>query len=188
MYIVVGLGNPEKKYFGTRHNAGFHAIDYISQQYNINVTKLKCKSLIGDGKIDGERVILVEPQTYMNLSGEAILELVKWYKVEKSDIIIVYDDIALPLGKIRVREKGSDGGHNGIKSVIYSLKTDEFPRIKIGIGSPENSDYEIIDYVLGKFAKDEQKIVFEAIKTVSDIVTDIVKNGVPFTMNRYNGI
>ena len=188
MYIIAGLGNPEKKYFGTRHNAGFHAIDFISQKLSINVSKLKCKSMLGEGTIGGEKVVLVKPQTYMNASGEAIYDLLHWYKADVKDIIILYDDISLAPGKIRIREKGSAGGHNGIKSIISYINTDSFNRIKIGVGSPPHADFDMVDYVLGKFSKEEQETIFKALETACSAVEDIIKSDVQHTMNQFNGM
>ena len=131
MYLIAGLGNPGEKYVATRHNMGFSAIDYISQKNNIDVKKVKHKAIIGEGILGGEKVVLAKPQTFMNLSGESIREIADWYKIENDKIIILYDDISLPVGTIRIREKGSAGGHNGIKSIILNLNSDVFGRIKI---------------------------------------------------------
>ena len=157
MYIIAGLGNPGRKYVGTRHNMGFEALDAVAAKYKIDIKKAKFNALYGEGTIEGEKVVLVKPQTFMNLSGEAIRQFKDWYKVDNSQIIIIYDDTSLPVGKMRIRPKGSAGGHNGIKSIIYQLNSDEFPRVKIGIGSPSNPDYDLADYVLGKFTKEEVK-------------------------------
>jgi len=186
MYIIAGLGNPEAKYDHTRHNIGFHAIDVLSKKYNINLNKLKFKALFGDGIIGGEKVILVKPQTYMNLSGEAIREIASFYKVDVSDIIVIFDDISLETGRIRIREKGSAGGHNGIKSIIYQLNSDQFPRIKLGIGAPPHADFELVDYVLGKFTPDEIKVLEPVLLDTADAVECIIKNGIDSAMNKYN--
>ena len=134
MYLIAGLGNPGEKYVATRHNMGFSAIDYISQKNNIDVKKSKHKAIIGEGILGGEKVVLAKPQTFMNLSGDSIREIADWYKIDNDKIIILYDDISLPVGTIRIREKGSAGGHNGIKSIILNLNSDVFGRIKIGVG------------------------------------------------------
>jgi len=186
MYIIAGLGNPEAKYDHTRHNIGFHAIDVLSKKYNINLNKLKFKAVFGDGIIGGEKVILVKPQTYMNLSGEAIREIASFYKVDVSDIIVIFDDISLETGRIRIREKGSAGGHNGIKSIIYQLNSDQFPRIKLGIGAPPHADFELVDYVLGKFTPDEIKVLEPVLLDTADAVECIIKNGIDSAMNKYN--
>lgn len=186
MYIIAGLGNPGRKYVGTRHNMGFEAIDAVAAKYDIDIKKAKYNALYGEGFIEGEKVILVKPQTFMNLSGEAIREFKSMYKTEDSKIIIIYDDVSLPVGKMRIRPKGSAGGHNGIKSIIYQLNTDEFPRIKIGVGSPENPDYDLADYVLGKFTKEEVKeLIPMAVKT-ADAVGEIIKNGIQSAMSLFN--
>ena len=137
MYLIVGLGNPGKEYDGTRHNIGFEAIDYMANKYNIEVNRIKFKGVFGEGFIDNKKVILLKPTTYMNLSGESIREVINFYKISNENIIVIYDDISLEVGKLRIREKGSDGGHNGIKSIIANLGSDVFPRIKIGVGQPK---------------------------------------------------
>ena len=138
MYIIAGLGNPGREYDMTRHNIGFEVIDYLAEQYNVKVNKLKFKSLYGETNLGGEKVYLVKPQTYMNLSGEAIREFCAFYKIPSENVIIINDDISLEAGKVRIRRKGSAGGHNGLKSIIYQLGTDEFPRIKMGVGAPKH--------------------------------------------------
>lgn len=188
MYIIVGLGNPGREYVNTRHNIGFEAIDVIASKYNININKEKFKGLYGDGRIGGEKVLLVKPQTFMNLSGESIREFVNWYKVEPEKVIVVYDDISLPVGKLRIRPKGSAGGHNGIKSIIYQLNTDIFPRIKIGVGSPENKNYDLADYVLGKFSKEETEILIKTVIKVADATEALIKSGIDKAMAEFNGL
>ena len=186
MYIIAGLGNPGRKYVGTRHNMGFEALDAVAAKYNISIKKSKFNALYGEGSIEGEKVILVKPQTFMNLSGESIREFKAWHKVEPSQIIIIYDDVSLPVGKMRIRPKGSAGGHNGIKSIIYQLNTEEFPRIKIGVGSPENPGFDLADYVLGRFTKAEVKeLIPMAVKT-ADAVGEIIRNGVEKAMSAFN--
>ena len=184
MYLIAGLGNPGDKYFRTRHNVGFSAIDYISQKCGIDVKKLKHKALIGEGNIAGERVILVKPQTFMNLSGESIAEITSWYKIPNENIIIIYDDISLETGSIRIREKGSAGGHNGIKSVIMHLNSDVFGRIKIGVGG--NGDRDLADYVLAKFSDDDAKIIFNSLEAACLATEEYIKNGATSAMNKYN--
>ena len=187
MYLIAGLGNPGKEYVGTRHNVGFEVADAICAKFDIKLNKEKFRAIFGDGRIAGEKVIVVKPQTYMNLSGEAIREIADWYKIEDDHIIIIYDDISLPLGKIRIREKGSAGGHNGIKNIIYQLQTDIFPRIKIGVGAPEHPDFDMKDYVLGHFSKEETEILIKsAVRTVF-AVEEIIKSDAKTAMNKFNG-
>lgn len=184
MYIIAGLGNPGKEYNMTRHNIGFEVIDYIAGEYNVKVNKLKFKSLYGETKIDGEKVYLVKPQTYMNLSGEAIREFSAFYKIPPQNIIIVNDDISLETGKIRIRRKGSAGGHNGLKSIIYQLNSDEFLRIKIGVG--QNKERDLADYVLGKFGKEEIPVMEDAIIKAYKACEEIIKNGTESAMNKFS--
>lgn len=187
MYLIVGLGNPGDKYTFTRHNAGFLAIDYISQKHNIEIKKLKHKAMIGEGIISGKKVVLAKPQTFMNLSGESIRELVSWYKVEQKNIIVIYDDVSMPVGSLRIREKGSAGGHNGIKSIILNLNSDEFPRFKLGINE-KPSEYNLADYVLGKFTSTEQKVMFDTFEKANLAVEEFITNGIQSAMNKYNFI
>lgn len=186
MYIIVGLGNPEKKYFTTRHNIGFMAIDTIAEKYNIRVEEAKHKALIGKGVIEGQKVILVKPLTYMNLSGESVREVADYYKVDpESEIIVVYDDISLPVGQLRIRPKGSAGGHNGIKNIIAHLGTEKFMRIKVGVGE-KPSRMDLADYVLGHFTEEELKLEKEAFDKVTDAVNLIMADNVEKAMNLYN--
>ena len=154
MYLIVGLGNPGKDYERTRHNVGFVAIDYLSSVYNIKMTKLKFKGVYGEGNIGGEKCILLKPQTYMNLSGESVREAADFYKIPAENVIIICDDISLPVAKIRIRRNGSDGGHNGLKSIISHIGGNNFPCVKIGVGETPHPDYDLADCVLGKFTKD----------------------------------
>ena len=186
MYIIVGLGNPGRKYVGTRHNMGFEALDAVAAKYSIDIKKSKFNALFGEGTIEGEKVVLVKPQTFMNLSGQAVREFKNWYKAENSEIIIIYDDVSLPVGKMRIRPKGSAGGHNGIKDIIYQLSSEDFPRIKIGVGSPENPDYDLADYVLGKFTKNEVKELIPIAIKAAEAVGEIIKNGVEKAMSKFN--
>ncbi len=187
MYIIAGLGNPGKKYVNSRHNVGFDTLDAVAAKYNIDVKKVKFNGIYGEGSIAGEKVILVKPQTFMNLSGECIREFKNWYKVDNDQIIIIYDDISLPLGKMRIRPKGSAGGHNGIKSIIYQTGSEVFPRIKIGVGSPENPDYDLADYVLGHFSKAEVEVLVPVAVKAAEAVAEIIKNGTEKAMSLYNG-
>ena len=186
MYIIAGLGNPTKEYEGTRHNVGFDVIDRLSERYNIDVTMEKHRALIGNGMIAGQKVILVKPQTYMNLSGESIRSVIDYYKVDpEKELIVIYDDISLPPGQIRIRKKGSAGGHNGMKSIIQYLGTDVFMRIKVGVGEKPKK-YDLADYVLGHFTKEEQAIFAERFDEVYDAVQLIVMGDITEAMNRHN--
>ncbi len=184
MYLIVGLGNPGKQYEHTRHNVGFDCIDFISSRYNIPVNRTKFKGMYGEGFVENEKVILLKPLTYMNLSGESVKEIMDFYKINSENIIVIYDDVSLDVGRIRIRNKGSAGGHNGIKNIIYNLNTDVFPRIKVGVGQPTE---ELVSFVLGKFSKDERENLNKIIQISSDAVEAIVKDGINEAMNRYNG-
>ena len=186
MYIIAGLGNPGKQYDMTRHNIGFHTIDYMADKLNVKVKKLKFKALYGECEIAGEKTLLIKPQTYMNLSGESIAGFAQFYKINPSDIIIINDDISLETGRIRVRPRGSAGGHNGLKSIIYMLESDEFPRVKMGVGAPKNENYDLADFVLGHFTKEEIPIMEKAIIKASDAAEEIIRAGVSSAMNKYN--
>lgn len=184
--VIAGLGNPGNKYKGTRHNVGFVTIDLIAKKYAVKVNRLRHKALIGEGIIGGEKILLVKPQTYMNLSGESLREIVEWYRLSLDNIIVIYDDADLPVGSVRIRAKGSSGTHNGMKSVIYQLQSDEFPRIRIGIGkAPE--DWDMADYVLSRFSAEEALEVNRSIEKAAGAAAEIVTAGVDAAMNRYNG-
>lgn len=185
-FIVAGLGNPYKKYTLTRHNSGFLCIDMLSQKLNFRVDKLKFKSLIGDTTINGHRCIVMKPQTYMNNSGEAIRECAAFYKIPPENVIIIYDDISLDVGKLRIRRKGTDGGHNGIKSIIYHLNNDQFPRVKIGCGKKPHPDYDLADWVLSEFKKDEQKALEPALENACKAIELLVNGEIDKAMNLYN--
>ena len=185
MYLIAGLGNPSRTYEGTRHNIGFTMIDAIGNKFGIDVTTKKHKALVGRGMIDGMRVILAKPQTYMNLSGESIREITDFYKIEPENIIIIYDDISLDVGQLRIRKKGSAGGHNGVKNSIAHLGTQEFPRIKVGIGNkPEG--WDLADYVLSKYTKAEQEALEEASEGVIGAVKLMLADDIEAAMNKYN--
>ena len=186
MYLVAGLGNPGSEYNMTRHNIGFSVIDYIADKNNIKIKKLKFKALFGETDVNGDKVIFVKPQTYMNLSGESIRDFCNFYKIPPENVIIICDDISLPPGKVRIRRKGSAGGHNGLKSIIYQLNSDEFPRLKIGVGSPEHKEHQLADYVLGRFGKAEIPILEESIIKASEAVFEIIKKGVDSAMNKFS--
>ena len=184
MFLIVGLGNPGIQYENTRHNIGFKVIDNIAKEYNIEINRQKFKGVYGEGFINGEKVILIKPTTYMNLSGESIREVVDFYKLTCEDIVVIYDDISLDVGRLRIREKGSAGGHNGIKSIIAHLGTDVFPRIKVGVGQP---NVDLVNYVLGKFTDEEMEVLSESIDASTKAVSEIIKDDVNTAMNKFNG-
>jgi PTH1 family peptidyl-tRNA hydrolase len=184
MFLIVGLGNPGKEYEDTRHNVGFKVVDNIAKEYNIEINRQKFKGTYGEGFINGKKVMLLKPTTYMNLSGESVREVINFYNLENHEILIIYDDISLDVGKLRIREKGSAGGHNGIKSIIAHLGSDVFPRIKVGVGQP-NSD--LIRHVLGKFEKEEMTILDESIEAATKAAAEIIKDDVKTAMNQFNG-
>ena len=186
MYIIIGLGNPTAQYEGTRHNVGFDVIDRLSERYNIDVTMEKHRALIGKGMIAGQKVILVKPQTYMNLSGESIRSVIDYYKVDpETELIVIYDDISLGVGQLRIRAKGSAGGHNGIKNIIANLGTDVFPRIKIGVGEKPKK-YDLADYVLGHFSKEDRELMEEGYDRADHAVGMILNGEIEAAMNQYN--
>ena len=186
MFIIVGLGNPTREYTATRHNIGFDAITRIADDYKISLDMKKHKAICGTGYIEGHKVILAQPQTYMNLSGESVRELVDFYKIDPTEeLIVIYDDISLDVGQLRIRTKGSAGGHNGIKSIIAHLGTQEFPRIKVGVGD-KPKDWDLADYVLGRFNNEEQPIMREALAHVSDACKSLITEDVTSAMNKYN--
>ena len=186
MYIIVGLGNPDKKYQNTRHNVGFDVIDAIADKNHITVGERKHKALIGKGFVGGQKVVLVKPQTYMNLSGESVREVIDFYKIdEKSELIVISDDVSLDVGQIRIRKKGSAGGHNGLKNIILHLGHDEFHRVRMGVGEkPEG--YDLVDYVLGHFPKEDQEVMDESVGRAADAVEVMITDGVDAAMNQYN--
>ncbi|MDD6231404.1 aminoacyl-tRNA hydrolase [Frisingicoccus sp.] len=185
MYLIAGLGNPSKTYEGTRHNVGFAMIDAIADAFQIDVTTKKHKAIVGRGVIEGMKVILAKPQTYMNLSGESIREIADFYKIDPENMIIIYDDISLDVGRLRIRKKGSAGGHNGIKNIIAHLGTDVFPRIKVGIGEKPQG-WDLADYVLSKYSKEEQQALREASDDVIGAVKLMVMDNIDAAMNQYN--
>ena len=185
MYLIVGLGNPENEYANTRHNMGFDTINEIAKRNNITITKSKFKGLYETAIIQGKKVILLKPQTYMNLSGESIKEVVNFYNIEPKEIIVIYDDIDIEKGKIKLRKKGGAGSHNGMKSVVEELNTTDFVRIRVGIGQPEFKS-DMINYVIGKVPEDEQKILKEGTHKAAEAVEEILKNGIDIAMNKFN--
>lgn len=187
MYVIAGLGNPDKKYEKTRHNVGFDVIDMMAKKYNIELTEKKHKAICGSGYIAGQKVLLVKPQTYMNLSGESIAAILNFYKLDAdSGLLVIYDDISLAPGRIRVRAKGSAGGHNGIKNIIAMTGTQGFARIKVGVGEKPQG-WDLADYVLGHFSKEERALVEDAFVDAAEAAEMIVMDDLPGAMNKFNG-
>ncbi len=184
MYIIVGLGNPGKKYENTRHNMGFIAVDLLAEKYGIKVDKIKFKALVGEGRIAGQKVLLVKPQTYMNLSGQSVMEVMNFYKEDIENLIVIYDDIDIPTGTIRLRKKGSAGTHNGMRNIVYLLQEDGFPRIRVGIGS--ESKVDLIHYVTSGVTKKEKDLLEDALTRAADAAACIVEKGIEKAMNEYN--
>lgn len=185
MYLIVGLGNPENEYAKTRHNMGFNTINEIAKNNNIEITKTKFKGLYGSGIIQGKKIILLKPQTYMNLSGESIKEIIDFYNIELNEIIVIYDDIDIEKGTIKIRKKGGPGAHNGMKSIVENLKTSEFARVRVGIGQPEFKN-DMINYVIGKVPEEEQEILQQGVKKAALAIEEIIKNGIDIAMNKFN--
>ncbi len=184
MYIIVGLGNPGKKYEHTRHNMGFLALDLLAEKYGIKVDRLKFKALTGEGRIEGKKVLLVKPQTYMNLSGESVRDVMNFYKEPIENLIVIYDDIDIPEGTLRIRSKGSAGTHNGMRNIIYLLGDDGFPRIRVGIGGERRMD--LINYVIGKVTESEADALWDALNKAAEAAADIVINDITHAMQEYN--
>ncbi len=185
MYIIAGLGNPGSAYEKTKHNMGFLAIDNLADKLNINVNRIKFKGLVGEGRIGSERVILVKPQTYMNNSGESIREICNFYKVPAENLIVLIDDIDIGFANLRIKQKGSAGTHNGLKSIISHLQSDKFARIKIGVGK-QKTGQDLADFVLSGFSKNELKEIEETIDNAALAAMEIVENGIESSMNKYN--
>lgn len=184
-YIIAGLGNPGDKYMLNRHNIGFMTVDYMMQKANFKVNRLKFKSLCGEFEYAGHRVLVMKPQTYMNNSGEAIHEAAEFYKIAPSNIIVINDDISLPIGRMRIRKKGSDGGHNGLKNIICQLDSDAFPRIKIGVGGPP-ADFDLKDWVTGDIPKADREAVFKCIENTYEALLLMMNGETDKAMNTYN--
>lgn len=185
MYVVVGLGNPGKDYTNTRHNIGFNTVELLAKRNGIKLNKLKFKSIYGEGTIGSEKVLLVKPQTYMNNSGITVGEIVRFYKLPIENLIVIVDDIDIEFSSIRIKKKGSSGSHNGLKSIIYHLNDDNFPRVKIGIGKKHPNE-DLANFVLGRFSKEETQSIEEAILSASEAVETIIKNDIDKAMNSYN--
>ncbi len=185
-YIIVGLGNPGKEYENTRHNAGYLTIEKLCDKYNFKADRLKYKSLCGDAVISGKRCLVMKPSTYMNNSGQAVVEAMNFYKIPAENIIVIFDDISIDPSQLRIRRKGSDGGHNGIKNIIYLTGKDTFPRIKIGVGKKPHPKYDLADWVLSTFKKDEQPLMDEAFDKAVKAIEMIVNGDIDKAMNNFN--
>lgn len=185
-YLIVGLGNPGRQYENTRHNAGFIALDYIADELGVKINRVKFKSTVGEASISGKRCLLMKPSTFMNLSGQAVTEAMRFYKIPPQKVIVLSDDISLDVGVIRIRRKGSDGGQNGLKNIIYLSGSDEFPRVKIGIGKKPHPDYDLKDWVLSRFSDKDQKLVAERLPDIKGAVELIVDGDIDKAMNLYN--
>ena len=185
MYLIVGLGNPENEYKNTRHNMGFDTINILADKNNIQMNKNKFDAICGDGVIGGEKVILVKPQTYMNLSGKSVVQFVNFYKIDIEKVIVIYDDMDVELGKIKIRQKGGAGSHNGMKSLLSELNSEDFPRIRVGIGKPK-FEHDMINYVIGSIPEEEKNILKESTAKASEAVWEILKMGINNAMNKFN--
>lgn len=185
-YLIVGLGNPGRQYEATRHNAGFICLDLFAEQHGIKIDRLKFKSLMGEGRIGGHRCLFLKPQTFMNLSGEAVRDAAEFYKIKPENIIVIFDDISLEPGKVRIRRKGSDGGHNGMKNIIYHIKSDAIPRIKVGVGAKPNPEYDLADWVLSRFSKDEAEKIKAAAEKAATAIELMVDGDIDGAMSRVN--
>lgn len=185
-WIIAGLGNPGSKYDGTRHNVGFLAVDLLARELGVNISRARFHALYGEGEIDGQRVLLLKPQTFMNLSGEATREALNWYKLPIERLLVLHDDVNLAPGRIRVRSKGSDGGHNGLKNIIAQHGSDAFPRVKIGVGMPPHPEYEMVDWVLGTFDAADGRAVTDAIRRSTAAAREIISHGAQAAANLFN--
>ena len=185
-YIIVGLGNPGREYENTRHNCGFDAVDKLAEDVGCQIKKLRFKSLTGECRIGGSKCLIMKPSTYMNLSGEAVVQAVNFYKIDPSRVIVIFDDISLDPGKMRIRMKGSDGGHNGMKNIIYLTGSDTFPRIKVGVGKKPHPDYDLKDWVLGRFSASDRKLVDEVLEKTVEAVKLMVEDKASEAMQRFN--
>ena len=186
-WLVVGLGNPGSKYENTRHNMGFLALDMLAEKEHLKFSKLRFKAWTATAELGGEKVLLMKPQTYMNLSGESVGEAARFYKIPADHVLVISDDISLPTGKLRIRPGGSAGGHNGLKNIIQHLGSDQFPRIKVGVGSPQHADHDIVDWVIGKPMGDDAKLLKQTLERAADAVSAVISQGPQKAMNQFNG-
>ena len=186
-WILVGLGNPGKQYESTRHNMGWLALDSLMEQEKFTLPKLRFKAWTGIFEKDGNKILVMKPQTYMNLSGESVGEAARFYKVPADHVVVISDDVSLPVGKLRIRKGGSAGGHNGLKNIIAHLGTDQFPRVRVGVGEKPHPDYDMADWVLGKLQGEDKKAVDAAVKRAADAVECLIREGPDRAMSRYNG-
>ncbi|HJB57164.1 MAG TPA: aminoacyl-tRNA hydrolase [Candidatus Flavonifractor intestinipullorum] len=186
-WLIVGLGNVGDKYEGTRHNVGFRVADELAERAGVPVQRLKYRALTGQAEIGGARVLLMKPVTFMNLSGEAVRPAADFYKVPADHILVLSDDVSLPVGKLRIRRGGSAGGHNGLKNIIQHLGTDQFPRVKVGVGEKPHPDYDMADWVLGKFQGEDRKAIDQAVQRAADAVECLLREGPERAMSRFNG-
>ena len=186
-FLVVGLGNPGKEYAATRHNAGFLALDFLAQRLGTSIDRARFRGLVGEGVLDGHRLLLLKPQTFMNLSGESVREAAAFYHIPPERVIVLYDDVNFDVGRIRVRGKGSDGGHNGMKSIIYQLASDNFPRIRIGVGQKPHPDFDLADWVLSTFSAEQMKTLCASFETVAGGLSHLLAGNLPAAMQLCNG-
>ena len=185
-WLLVGLGNPGTQYENTRHNVGFLVADELAERQNAPIQRLKFKALTNLLTISGEKVLVMKPQTYMNLSGESVGEAARFYKIPADHVVVISDDISLPVGKLRIRTGGSAGGHNGLKNIIQHLGTDQFPRIKVGVGAPGQAGYDVVDWVIGRPLGEDQKVLMEALDRAGDAAEGLISQGPDRAMNRFN--
>lgn len=185
-WILVGLGNPGKQYESTRHNMGWLALDSLMEMENFKLSKLRFKAWTGILEKNGNKILVMKPQTYMNLSGESVGEAARFYKVPADHVLVISDDVSLPVGKLRIRKSGSAGGHNGLKNIIQHLGTDRFPRIKVGVGSPQQADYDMVDWVIGKPMGEDQRALMEALDRAGEAAKVLISDGIDRAMNRFN--
>ena len=188
MKLIVGLGNPGAEYRNTRHNIGFMVIDKLAEKFGVDVQKKMMRAAIGQGLLDGQKVVLAKPQTYMNLSGQAVVALMNWYKLSPQDLLVICDDLNLDFGRLRLRKKGSDGGHNGLKSITQELGTGDFPRIRLGIGRPSHPEHEQVSFVLGKFGAQDADVLAEVIGRAVEAVAVWTVKGIDAAMNEFNRV
>lgn len=186
-WLLVGLGNPGKQYAGTRHNCGFLALDHVAEFLQVKVDRVKFRGLTAMASFEGQKLCLLKPETFMNLSGIAVLQAASFYKIPPERVLVLFDDISLPVGRIRVRADGSAGGHNGIKSIIGALQSQSFPRVKVGVGGKPDADYDLADWVLGTFSRADQKLLDTALDHARDAALTVITDGVSAAANRFNG-